>query len=251
MHKTHLVTFLAIVQVIAFAPNTRTFADGAAPESSVEFHTAKLFQDALRSRDKQAAAKLLRYPLEREYPLPPLKSPSDLINNWDDFFDAATMQTIIADAPAQMGWRGVMLGNGDVWFDGDRVIALNVRTKEFFRKFREEKNKESSEIHPSARGYESVEVICSTATKSIRIQKHRDGYHYFVWNRGAALLEKPELALRGTQEFEGSEGNSIFTFRNKDYSYVMYAPTYCANAACKDTLTISKDGKELSSQICK
>lgn len=223
-----------------------------AGEDAIEFQTAKIFQEALKTNDKQTVAMLMRYPIGREYPLPAIKSPSDFISNWDDFFDASNIPAIIADEPDRVGWRGVMLGSGDVWFDGDRIIAINVRTKMFQKKFNEAKNRESLTIHPSARGYKSVALMCNTSTKSIRIQEHNDGIHYFVWKRGASLLEKPELDLKGTQEFEGSGGNSTYTFKNRNYSYALYVPVICGEpASCSDTLTVSKEGKELSSQICK
>jgi hypothetical protein len=252
VRKTLVAAMLALVPVIVFAANTRCVADESASQSPVEFQTAKIFQEALRANDKDAVASLIRYPLGREYPLPPLKSPADLISNWDDFFDAADTSAMITDKPEQMGWRGVMLGNGDVWFDGDSIVAINLRTKAYFKKFNEAKNKDFLTIHPSARGYQHVAVICSTSSKSIRIQEHIDGYHYFAWAKGADLLDRPMLTLKGTMEFQGSGGGATYTFENHGYSYVLDAPEICSGGPdCNTTLTVSKAGKQLSRQICK
>lgn len=247
-HTLWCLSFSMILAMFCAGPTT-ALAEDSKNIYVEDFQAAKSLQKALKNNDKNAVARLVRYPIVREYPLPPIKSASDLIGNWDDFFDKENISEIVAATPTAVGYRGVTLG--DLWFDGGKVIALNLRTAAFAKKVSEAKNKEFLTLHPSVRGYKKVAVRCSTGSKSIRIQEHGDGYHYFVWKKGGGLLEKPELALKGTVEFQGSGGGQTYTFKNHGYSYVFSAPVVCRADACDDTLTVLKGEKELSKQICK
>jgi len=248
---------IGVVTSFFASETTSSFAaDNAAARAFQEslradYRTAQLFQEALRADNKQAVAKLIRYPLWMEYPLPAIKSAADFIKNWDDFFDAANIKSLLASKPTQVGWRGVALGPGDVWFDEGRIITLNLRTREFDHKLHEAINRDNLKVHPSARGYKNIAVTCSTPTKDIRIQEHADGFHYFAWKKDSDHLAKPELTLRGTAKFEGSAGLATFTFERNGYKYLLSQPDICETRICTYELIVERGGKKLSTQVCK
>lgn len=251
-----LAVFTVAASLIAAALASMTgYAVGAPADETKslfakEFQTARHFQNALKDNDRKTVARLVSYPIVRDYPMPVIKSPDEFIANWDEFFDEANRAEIIKNAPVEMGWRGVMLGNGLIWFDGARVIVTNLSTKISQQKFQDAKNKEFMTLHASVRGYKRVAVQCDTRSKHIRIQEHGDGYRYIVWPRGVSLSQKPELELAGSMEFDGSGGNAIYTFRNQGFRYEFYSVHICGSD-CDDTLTVFKGEKQIARHVCK
>ena len=257
MQHKRIRTALTVAIILAALPVQAAPAMAQGEKSSdiyaAEFHTAKLFQQALKVGDRQGVARLIRYPLPVwDFPLPRIATQADFIANWDDYFDAANSAALIAAKPGEMGSHGVVLGNkGDVWFDGGKISGINARTKTFAAKWQAAKTRDESALYPTARGYKRVAISCSMPNKSIRIQEHADGFHYFVWKKSESVANKPQLALTGTEEFQGTSGGVTYTFTNAGYRYVFDAPTMCEGPVCHDTMTVSKDGKDLSSQICR
>lgn len=89
--------------------------------------------DAAKARDQQALARQIKYPFKREYPIPAIKSPAEMVARFDEVFDDAILNSIASSRAGQdwqaMGWRGIMLGSGEVWLDFDgKVIGINHQT---------------------------------------------------------------------------------------------------------------------------
>lgn len=242
------VAAAALSSMVCHEVITSARAEGASIYAA-EFQAAKRFQKALKDNDRNAIAGMVAYPVERDYPLPPIKSAGEFLARWDELFDKANTNALLRSDPKDVGWRGVALANGLVWFNGGRLIAINLQSDLYLKKFEEAKSKEFLTLYAGARGYKKVAVQCDTPSKHIRIQEHDDGYHYFIWKKGRALSEKPELELKGEVEYQGSAGNATYTFNNHGYSYVFDAPVISDTDG--DTLTISRNGKELSNQVCK
>jgi hypothetical protein len=246
-----MMRFLLPFVLLAFATvSISAFAQDASDSYKADYDCAKQLQIALKNNDKKAVARLFSYPVKQEYPLPPIKSADDFIAHWDEFFDAENIKWIIEDTPDQIGWRGVQLVNGSLWFNDGKIFAFHFRTDLFQKNFTRAKSDEEASINAEAHGYNRVLVRCEAQTKFIRIQEHDDGAHYFVWKKGESLSKKPELNLVGTQVFDGSGGNSHYTFENHGYSYVLDDPVLCEDV-CHKTLTVSKDGKEITNQVCR
>ena len=152
--------------------------------------------------------------------------------------------------PEIMGWRGVMLGAGDIWFNEGKINGINMRTKTFERKFAEVRKKESVNLYPSVRGYKGIELECDTSDLHVRIQEHGDGLHYFSWKKGDSLSAKPVLSLKGEVDIQGSAGNRFYTFKNKKYLYEVDDSNVC-EGVCAIHITVFKDGRKISDEVCK
>ncbi|MCV5779128.1 hypothetical protein OFN45_32995, partial [Escherichia coli] len=79
--------------------------------------------DAAEARDHQALANQMKYPFKQEYPIPAIKNASEMLTRFDEVFDDAILKSIATSRVGQdwqaMGWRGIMLGSGEVWMDFD------------------------------------------------------------------------------------------------------------------------------------
>lgn len=226
-------------------------AHAADPAAEPDVRAALDFQAALKAGDRNTVARMVAYPVVRDFPLPPVKSTGEFLASWDQFFDAATMAALLRSRPEQIGWQGVTLANGKVWFNNGKLGTLNLKTDLYRARLEAAKKVESSTLYPSARGYDSVPVSCSTKTRHIRIQDHGDGFHYFAWPRSGSLSQKPELELKGSMEYQGSAGGEVYTFNNGAFGYVFEANRMCEQKTCPDLLTVSRGDKEISSQACR
>lgn len=242
--------FFLVLSSVFFLLTSSAFAQQISTEFKADADAAIKFQQALKDDDKKAVANLIYYPLEREYPLPPIKTADDFVSHWGEYFDANITKEILAVKPEQIGWRGVQLVHGLVWFKDAKVFKIHYRTSEFEKVFEEAKEKEGQSINSEARGYTNLLLTCNTKTKLIRVQRHGDVIRYFVWKRGASLTEKPELNLIGDYLPDGNGGNGHYTFKNHDYSYVVEDIVLCEDPICHKKLIINKNDNEISNQVC-
>ncbi|EKB28631.1 hypothetical protein [Aeromonas dhakensis] len=182
--------------------------------------------DAAKARDQQALARQIKYPFKREYPIPAIKSPAEMLARFDEVFDEVILKRIASSRAGQdwqaMGWRGIMLGSGEVWLDFDgKVIGINHQTAQAAKRKAELVAKQKSDLYPSLREYKRPELMWQTEKFTIRIDELGDGrYRYASWAKGKALSDKPDLVLKnGTVRVEGTGGNHTFQFTSGPYRY--------------------------------
>ncbi|WP_368160089.1 hypothetical protein [Aeromonas sp. R5-3] len=182
--------------------------------------------DAAKARDQQALARQIKYPFKREYPIPVINNSSEMMARFDEVFDEAILKRIASSRAGQdwqaMGWRGIMLGSGEVWLDFDgKVIGINHQTAQAAKRKAELVAKQKSDLYPGLREYKRPELMWQTEKFTIRIDELGDGrYRYASWAKGKALSDKPDLVLKnGTVRMEGSGGNHTYLFTNGPYRY--------------------------------
>ncbi|ELI6423612.1 hypothetical protein RRM51_003047 [Aeromonas veronii] len=182
--------------------------------------------DAAEARDHQALANQMKYPFKQEYPIPAIKTPAEMLTRFDEVFDDAILKSIATSRVGQdwqtMGWRGLMLGSGEVWMDFDgKVIGINHQTEQAAKLKAELIARQKSGLHPSVREYKSPELMWQTEKFIIRIDELDDGhYRYASWAKGKTLADKPDLVLKnGTVRVEGTGGNHTYLFTSGPYRY--------------------------------
>ncbi|WP_324005300.1 hypothetical protein [Aeromonas hydrophila] len=182
--------------------------------------------DAAKGRDPKALARQMKYPFKQEYPIPVIKSPSEMVARFDEVFDDAILNSIASSRVGQdwqaMGWRGIMLGSGEVWLDFDgKVIGINHQTAQAAKLKAELIARQKSDLHPSVREYKSPALMWQTAKFTIRIDELGDGrYRYASWAKGKTLADKPDLVLKnGAVRVEGTGGNHTYLFTSGPYRY--------------------------------
>lgn len=208
--------------------------------------------DAAEARDHQALANQMKYPFKQEYPIPAIKTPAEMLTRFGEVFDDAILKSIATSRVGQdwqtMGWRGIMLGSGEVWMDFDgQVIGINHQTAQAAKLKAELIARQKSDLHPSVREYKSPALMWQTEKFTIRIDELDDGhYRYASWARGKTLADKPDLVLKnGTIRVEGTGGNHTYLFTSGPYRYECVVTVLGERGVPPGELVVYKDDAEI------
>lgn len=213
------------------------------------------FIDAVKSNNLRKLADRTSYPLEREYPIPAIKNKQEFIKRYKEVFDDQLIKMVVNSKPArdwsQVGWRGIMLFQGDLWLDDDGTLrSVNHQSA------LEKKNRaaliaiERNSLHESIKVFKDPVLVFETAKFRIRIDDLGNyNYRYASWPLKSKMSDQPDLILKkGKWIPEGSGGNSRFDFKSGDYLYSCWVMAIGAAETPPATLTISKANKEILSQ---
>jgi len=93
----------------------------------------KPFVEAVVNNDREKIADLIYYPLNRQYPIPPIHHKQEMIERYDQIFDETLINEIKNSSVETdwhaVGWRGIMFKSGLVWIDYDgSIIGINYQT---------------------------------------------------------------------------------------------------------------------------
>ncbi len=114
-------------------------------------------------------------------------------------------------------------------FDGERMIELGVGGGYW--------------LHPSIRGFDSLEILFDTESYRVRVDRMVDEtYRYVSWDRGVPMSEEPSLVL-----YDGyyDEDAKRFIFKNNEYLYEVEVKDYL-----EETLFVKKKGRLILTQNC-
>ena len=205
---------------------------------------------AFKSGDVERIASLVSYPLERPYPLPPIDGPKDFRARYKQVFDDALIERIAHSNPSKdwsdMGWRGIMFGDGVMWLDdAGRITAVNNSSTAGKRALAKAIRAQKRTLNPSLRHFTKPVLDWETKSYRIRIDEVADGvYRYAAWKRGQSTQAKPSLVLgKGALTWDGNGGNHHFTFLHGRYRYVCNV-VEIGTAESTDTLDVY-DGDRL------
>lgn len=184
---------------------------------------------AFKEKNIDKISDLIKYPLYREYPIPPIRDRAALKARFSEVFDARLVNKIATAQPGQwsgMGWRGIMLDNGLVWMDdaAEMITAVNYQS-DFEKKWKKELiDREKERLHPDLSTFESPAYKIKTKSHLIRIDELSNGmYRYASWKTkggAASESERPDIVLNnGVLNYEGSGGNHTITFKRDNYTY--------------------------------
>ena len=216
------------------------------------------FIDCVKKDKKSTIAEMFLYPIERQYPLPKIKNRKEFIKRYDEIFDAKLKSLIIKSNPSkdwsEMGWRGIMLYNGDIWMDTEgRLSTINYQSKSESIMRNTIIESEKITLHPSIAKYQNPKYILETDKFRIRIDEITPNkYRYCSWDIKKSMSEKPDLIIKnGTSTPDGSGGNNKFIFKNGDYIYECYIIVIGESGAPPAEFTIYKGDKEILKQKVK
>ncbi|TDP04209.1 hypothetical protein [Flavobacterium sp. 245] len=218
----------------------------------------KSFIANVKSNNKDGVASFISFPIGREYPIPAVKNKADFIKRYDQIFDANLKKEIINSNPAkdwaEMGWRGIMLGQGDIWMDTNgKIITINYQSQAE----KDLKNKliagEKGKLHSSIATFKAPVYVLETSKFRIRIDDlGNDNYRYASWSIKKPMSEKPDLVItNGKWISDGSGGNSHYDFKKDVYLYQCYIIVIGTSDSPPAQLTISQNGKEILNQNAK
>jgi len=210
-----------------------------------------------KNNDRHKIAANVSYPLKREYPLPEIKSKVEFLDRFNEVFDSKLINTIVNSNPLKeddwsaVGWRGIMLGNGDLWLDYDgTLLAINYQSAQEVKKSAELIASEKKTLHPSVNKFYKPIAVLNTKKFRIRIDDLGQGrYRYASWSKSAKISDKPDLIIEnGEFSPDGSGGNHHYTFKNGKFIYECGIVVIGEENSSPAYLTIYKSGKEILSE---
>jgi hypothetical protein len=213
------------------------------------------FINLVKSKKIEKLANRVAYPLGRAYPIPAIKNKQEFIRRYKEVFDDQLIKKIVNSKPArdwsQVGWRGIMLFQGDLWLDDDGTLrSVNHQSAV------EKKNRasliaiERNSLHESIKVFKDPVLVFETTKFRVRIDDLGDrNYRYASWPLKSKMSDKPDLILKkGEWIPEGSGGNHRFDFKSGDYLYSCWVMVMGSRDTPPAILTISKANKEILSQ---
>lgn len=213
------------------------------------------FINLVKNGDRKGLAKIVSYPLSREYPLPAIKNQQEFLSRYDELFDEALKKMIISSKPGsdwdKVGWRGITLRNGEIWLDEDgKLIAINYQSRMEHLQMERLIALEKLTLHPLLQKFEKPVLILETSQYRVRIDDMGQGhFRYASWKLNKKMTDKPDLiVLNGELIFQGSGGNHTYQFKNNSYVYECYIEVMGAEGAPRAVLTILKGEQEILSQ---
>ena len=210
-------------------------------------------------------AKLIKFPIIRENPLPDISSDS-FMKYYPILFDSAFKQKLrffndsdIFDRGGEYGLVGDgALTNGDR-FDGDiwlnekgNIIRINYSSPKEQELSKQITQKIQSEIYPSVKDWASNIEVLQSSNYLIRIDRTANGIRYVSWGKGKKISDKPDLVLyNGIEEPQGTGGGWIWTFKNGEWEYIIEDNQMCENEKdCGFFLVLKNSGEEKHRTKC-
>ncbi len=248
--KTNCKLFYCILfLIVPFFPQKALSLEGE------NFNIVNSFITTFQKGDKQEIAKFISFPLSREKPIPSIDTPKDFVRRFEEIFDYRLSNMIknsdIHKDWQAVGWRGIMLHNGDLWIDYDgKVKTINYQSD--FEKALKEKliESEKKNLYMTLRKY--IRPVLDWRTKSfrVRIDEIADNkFRYVAWAKDKSPLTKPNLILNnGKWVPEGSGGNHHYEFDNGDFMYKVYVFVLGSSETPIGSLEVFNKNKQLLSE---
>jgi hypothetical protein len=213
-----------------------------------EIDSIRAVINLFKEKDIDRISNKISYPLYRQYPIPPIKDKEDLKKRFSEVFDQILIDKIANSKISQwseVGWRGIMLDNGDLWMaNSDGVITAVNYQSDFEKKLRTNLiSKEKDNLHVSLKTFQSPVYKIKTNKYLIRIDElPNNKYRYASWSIGEKETSKPDIILNNGQcEHLGSGGNHVITFVNGIYTYKVYRNIMGEGTPPDITLEIEKN----------
>jgi hypothetical protein len=213
-----------------------------------EIDSIRAVINLFKEKDIDRISNKISYPLYRQYPIPPIKDKEDLKKRFSEVFDQILIDKIANSKISQwseVGWRGIMLDNGDLWMaNSDGVITAVNYQSDFEKNLRINLiSKDKDNLHVSLKTFQSPVYKIKTNKYLIRIDElPNNKYRYASWSIGEKETSKPDIILNNGQcEHLGSGGNHVFTFVNGIYTYKVYRNIMGEGTPPDITLEIEKN----------
>jgi hypothetical protein len=105
-----------------------------------EIDSIKALITLFKEKDIDGISNKISYPLYRQYPISPVKNKVEFKKRFSEIFDQILINKIANSKISQwseVGWRGIMLENGDLWMaNSDGVITTINYQSDFEKKLR-------------------------------------------------------------------------------------------------------------------
>ena len=243
--KYKILILLLLIFNLSFAQNNL---------DKTEIENIQKLINLFKTKNVDGISKVITYPLNREYPIPSVKNEADLKKRFNQIFDKTIVDEISnskIDQWSEVGWRGIMLNNGDLWIESDgKIKALNYQSNFELTQKKNLISNGKSKLHSSLKTFKSPTYKIQTKNYLIRIDElANEKYRYASWKIGKSEASKPDLILtNGELKFDGSGGNHTITFKKGEYNYEIYRGIIGVKDVQEISLTVEQKGKTILQQ---
>ncbi len=206
-----------------------------------------------KSGDVDKISDKIKFPLNREYPIPSIANKEEFKHRFSEVFDTILIAKIVhskMEQWEQIGWRGISFDNGLVWMANSDGVITSVNYQNDFEKKLKQKliAKGKQRLYFSLKTFERPIYKIETKNYLIRIDKLSNSkYRYAAWKKNATESSKPNIVLcNGEIDYQGSGGNHDIIFSTKTMQYKIEVTMIGMDPGVM--LVIEKDGMKLLSE---
>lgn len=216
------------------------------------------FISEVKNGDKEAISKRIKFPLKRENPIPSVKNKADFIKRYNQIFDNVLIEKITKSNPAkdwsEMGWRGIMLNQGDLWMDTDgKISSVNYQSEAELKIKNSLIAAQKKNVNASLSKFKEPVAILETSKFRIRIDDlGNNKFRYASWSIKNKMTDKPDLIIEnGVFSADGTGGNHHYEFKKGDFRYECHIIVLGEKNSPPATLIIYQNGKKILLQDAK
>lgn len=248
MMKYKILILLLLIFNFSFAQNDL---------DKTEIENIQKLINLFKTKNIDGIAKMINYPLSREYPIPSVKNEADLKKRFNQIFDKTIVDEISnskIDQWSKVGYRGIMFDGGNLWTESDgKIIAINFESDFESNQRKSLINNDKKRLHSSLKSFNLPLYKFKTKNYLMRVDQLENGkYRYASWKIGKSEASKPDLVLtNGTVRMEGSGGNHTIIFKKGEYNYKIYRGIIGEKGAPEISLTVEKNEKQILYQAGK
>lgn len=183
----------------------------------------KRLAKAIVDGDAATVADFVSYPLKRPAPIPPIKNKKEFIAYFPILFDKTFRKEMrdgtFEDDWDEVGWRGVMYGNGEFWVDGTlyeggKIYAVNYNSKAEHELRIKLMDEDKKTLHKSLWDDEFTPVS-SFETLDGKIAGRIDDidgekFRIALYEKPVHAGDKPKEVFYACTIYEGSGGNHYY-----------------------------------------
>jgi len=184
-------------------------------------------EDNILNENKINIAKTVTYPIYRPYPLKPIYNEEQFLNYYNILFDSEFISNFSDNSNYknwnQVGWRGLMFNNGDLWLSHHgNIFSINY-CSEYEKNLRQIKiNNFGKKLNSNIRDFSNPIAFIETQSYYILVDYTNSGYRYISWNKPREIIDTPNLVVEnGNIEQDGQLGNFFMSFNNGTYKYIL------------------------------
>jgi len=205
--------------------------------------------EAISEGDKCLFAKMVCYPVRRQYPLHNIENERQMIEYFDTLFDKPfrkRLSQLDSTSWEDMGWKGSMILDGEIW-DTRPCVVVNYSSPLEQRYADSLRKKDMARVHPSLRGnwrpfdcyfldgsaysdfeYQYARIdVCIGPNAGLEAN-----YRLALFKKGTRPTEAPDVVMTGTSRFEGYMQTESLDFKNDEYEAVVNPYTNQGSPSC-------------------
>ena len=198
-------------------------------------YTQKLKQinkiiDLIKNKNMNELAEMVKYPLNRPFPIPVINNKEEFIAYYPIIFDQSFIKLLTATKYSQENtipdYNFLRLGilDGKIWFDDKgRITTINYESSKEIEMVNILTKKIISSMHASVTKWEYHIFAGKTDKAIIWLDMMKDhSFRYIAWNLPKKITDKPDIILyNGIDERQGQIGGDWYIFKNKDWTYIV------------------------------